>query len=201
MNNTKIERHIHKIEKDFALSYEAETERLLAKLQADFKSEADELKTKTLAKSKGEQKEIIATTKQALDFEEKSKGEALKALMIEEIYDDVFVRLHSLEGKELLDLVSGLIAKENLKGDHRILVRKSNLAKFSKVLSDKSNCDLLNAKFKDATFSLEVYDDAVEEGFIVEDKVFDLYFDFKALVEKHKEVHAFEIYQKLFGDK
>jgi len=201
MSKTKIEKYIEQVEKDFVLNYEAETEKLLADKEALFNAEVKELKEKVVQKAKSEQKETLATTKQALDFEEKSKGEALKSLMIEEIYDDVFAKLQGLEGQHLLDLVAGLIAKENLTGEHRILVKKVNLSKFKKALSNKTDCDLLNAKVNNATFKLAVYDDAVDEGFIVEDQVFDLYFDFKTLVEKHKEEHAFAIYQKLFGDK
>lgn len=201
MSKTKIEKYIEQVEKDFVLNYEAETEKLLADKEALFNAEVKELKEKVVQKAKSEQKETLATTKQALDFEEKSKGEALKSLMIEEIYDDVFAKLQGLEGQHLLDLVAGLIAKENLTGEHRILVKKANLSKFKKALSNKTECDLLNAKVNNATFKLAVYDDAVDEGFIVEDQVFDLYFDFKTLVEKHKEEHAFAIYQKLFGDK
>lgn len=201
MSKTKIEKYIEQVEKDFVLNYEAETEKLLADKEALFNAEVKELKEKVVQKAKSEQKETLATTKQALDFEEKSKGEALKSLMIEEIYDDVFAKLQGLEGQHLLDLVAGLIAKENLTGEHRILVKKANLSKFKKALSNKTDCDLLNAKVNNATFKLAVYDDAVDEGFIVEDQVFDLYFDFKTLVEKHKEEHAFAIYQKLFGDK
>lgn len=201
MSKTKIEKYIEQVEKDFVLNYEAETEKLLADKEALFNAEVKELKEKVVQKAKSEQKETLATTKQALDFEEKSKGEALKSLMIEEIYDDVFAKLQGLEGQHLLDLVAGLIAKENLTGEHRILVKKVNLSKFKKALSNKTDCDLLNAKVNNATFKLAVYDDAVDEGFIVEDQVFDLYFDFKTLVEKHKEEYAFAIYQKLFGDK
>ncbi|MGE4341555.1 MAG: hypothetical protein AB7E23_00460 [Bacilli bacterium] len=201
MSKTKIEKYIEQVEKDFVLNYEAETEKLLADKEALFNAEVKELKEKVVQKAKSEQKETLATTKQALEFEEKSKGEALKSLMIEEIYDDVFAKLQGLEGQHLLDLVAGLIAKENLTGEHRILVKKVNLSKFKKALSNKTDCDLLNAKVNNATFKLAVYDDAVDEGFIVEDQVFDLYFDFKTLVEKHKEEHAFAIYQKLFGDK
>jgi hypothetical protein len=201
MSKTKIEQYIEQVEKDFVLNYEAETEKLLADKEALFNAEVKELREKVVQKAKSEQKETLATTKQALDFEEKSKGEALKSLMIEEIYDDVFAKLQGLEGQHLLDLVAGLIAKENLTGEHRILVKKANLSKFKKALSNKTDCDLLNAKVNNATFKLAVYDDAVDEGFIVEDQVFDLYFDFKTLVEKHKEEHAFAIYQKLFGDK
>lgn len=201
MSKTKIEKYIEQVEKDFVLNYEAETEKLLADKEALFNAEVKELKEKVVQKAKSEQKETLDTTKQALDFEEKSKGEALKSLMIEEIYDDVFAKLQGLEGQHLLDLVAGLIAKENLTGEHRILVKKVNLSKFKKALSNKTDCDLLNAKVNNATFKLAVYDDAVDEGFIVEDQVFDLYFDFKTLVEKHKEEHAFAIYQKLFGDK
>ena len=200
MNKTKIEQYIEKVEKDFVLNFEAETEAMLVKKQDFFVSETKEMKEKALSKARNEQKEALATTKQALDFEEKSKGEALKSLMIEEIYDDVFLKLKSLQGSDLFELVAGLIKKEKLSGHHRLLVKKANYDKFKKALSKKDNCDLLNETISEATFKLEVYDDAVEEGFIVEDKVFDLYFDFKALVEKHKEKHAFEIYQKLFGE-
>lgn len=201
MSKSKIELYIEKIEQDFVLNYEAETTKILAKKEEEYLKKAEELKTKTLEKIEKEQRETLSTTKQALDFEEKSKGEALKSLMINEIYDEVSVKMTNLTGNELLDYVYRLISKENLKGHHRLLVKKANFEKYNKALSNKTNADLLNAKFKDASFTLEIYDDAVEEGFIVEDKDFDLYFDFTSLVNKHKEEHAFAIYQKLFGDK
>lgn len=201
MSKTKIEKYIEQVEKDFVLNYEAETEAILKNKEDIFKRESIELKTRTLDKATKDQKETLATTKQALEFEAKSKGEALKSLMIEEIYQDVFTKLKSLKGEGLLEFVASLIRKEALKGDHRILVRKANFDKYNEALTNKVNADLLNQKFDDIHFKLDVYEDAVEEGFIIEDKEFDLYFDFKNLVNKHKEEHAFTIYQQLFGDK
>lgn len=201
MSKSKIELYIEKIEQDFVNNYEAETTKLLAKKEEEYLKKAEELKAKTLDKLEKETRETLATTKQALDFEEKSKGEALKSLMITEIYQEVSNKMKNLSGAELLEYVYRLIAKENLKGHHKILVKKSNFDKYFVALSKKDNADLLNAKFKDVNFTLEIYDDAVEDGFIVEDKDFDLYFDFNDLINKHKEEHAFEIYQKLFGDK
>lgn len=201
MSKSKIEKYIEKIEQDFVLNYQAETEKIIAKKTEDFKLKASELKTKTLEKIEKEKSDTLATTKQALDFEAKSKGEALKSLMIEEIYHDVFTSIKELSGPSLLDYVYRLLAKENLIGHHRLLVKKVNFDKYNRALSKEGNADLLNAKFKGLSFTLEIYDDAVEEGFIVEDKDFDLYFDFKDLINKHKETHAFAIYQKLFGDK
>ncbi len=201
MSKTKIEKYIEQVEKDFVLNYEAETEAILKNKEEVFKHESADLKTRTLDKANKDQRETLATTKQALEFEAKSKGEALKSLMIEEIYHDVFTRLKSLKGQELLGFVASLISKENLKGEHRILVRKANFDKYNEALTSKVNADLLNKKFEGVHFKLDVYEDAVEEGFIIEDKEFDLYFDFKNLVDKHKEEHAFTIYQQLFGDK
>ncbi len=199
MSKTKIEKYIDKIEKEFVLNFEAETAKILEQKQADFDRDSAELKEKTLKRIKKEQDEVLATTQQALDFEEKSKGEALKSLMIEEIYEDVLSKLKSLEGEHLRKLVVRLIESESLTGKHRLLVRKANYDKFYQALSDKENCDLLNKELKNTTCHLEIYDDAVELGFIVEDREFDLVFDFQALIENHKQVHAFDIYTRLFG--
>lgn len=201
MSKTKIEKYIEIVEKDFVLAYEAETENLIANKQEAFKRTEEELKHKTLEAALKEQKETLATTKQALEFEAKSKGEALKSLMIEKIYHDVFMNIKDLKGEELLEFVAALLKAESLKGEHRLLVRKMNFDKFNHALTKKDNCDLLNAKISGAKFKLEIYDDAVEEGFIIEDDQYDLYFDFHNLVEKHKEAHAFSVYQQLFGDK
>lgn len=201
MSKSKIEQYIEQVEKDFVLNYEAETEKIIATKRESFKRETEELETKTVTKAKKEQANTLATTKQALEFEAKSKGEAQKSLMIEAIYHDVYENIKSLSGKALFEFVVGLLEKEQLKGHHRLLVKKGNFQKFYDALSSKTNCDLLNQKLSHVTFSLEVYDDAVEQGFIVEDQEFDLHFDFKSLVEKHKEVNAFKIYQQLFGDK
>lgn len=201
MSKSKIEQYIEQVEKDFVLNYEAETEKIIATKRESFKRETEELETKTVTKAKKEQANTLATTKQALEFEAKSKGEAQKSLMIEAIYHDVYENIKSLSGKALFEFVVGLLEKEQLKGHHRLLVKKGNFQKFYDALSSKTNCDLLNQKLSHVTFSLEVYDDAVEQGFIVEDQEFDLHFDFKSLVEKHKEANAFKIYQQLFGDK
>lgn len=201
MSKTKIEKYIEKVEQEFVLNFEAETEIILKQKRETFEKEVKELRAKTLDKTAKEQKDTIATTKQALEFEEKSKGEALKSLMIEEIYEDTYTRITSLDGRDLLEFVALLLAKENFKGEHRLLVKKGNFDKYNKALSKKDNADLLNEMIKGAKFTLEIYDDAVDQGFIVEDKEFDIYFDFKTILEKHKQAHAFEIYQKLFGDK
>ncbi|MFA5502982.1 MAG: hypothetical protein GX807_00880 [Erysipelotrichia bacterium] len=201
MSKSKVEKYIEKVERDFVLSYEAETESLLKQKEAEFALELSKIKTKALEKIEKEKSETLSTTKQALDFESASKGEALKSLMIEEIYQEGLAKIKTLKGPALFDFVYRLIAKEKLSGHHRLLVKKANFEKYNQALSDKSNADLLNQKFKDVSFTLEVYDDAVEEGFIIEDEKFDLYFDFKDLLSKHKDTHAFEIYQRLFGGK
>jgi len=179
----------------------------------DAKKEAEELKKGLINEAKEEskikinniKKEVnneITTKERLLTFEQRQAELSAKQNIIDNIFDEVRVKIEALEGKDLLNYVSVKIKQEKLNGDEVMHTNKENYERYLKALSSGTkgelvDLDKLNKNLK-TTFKLSNKAVDISNGFILEGKHFDLNFSIEEVIEKLKNKHERALVKELF---
>ncbi|HHT55469.1 MAG TPA: hypothetical protein GX012_02785 [Acholeplasma sp.] len=144
----------------------------------------------------------ITTKERLLTFEQRQAELLAKQNIIDNIFDEVRVKIEALEGAELLNYVYVKIKQEKLNGDEIMHTNKENYERYFKALSSGTKGDLvdldkLNKKLK-TTFKLSNRPVDISNGFILEGKHFDLNFSIEEVIEKLKNKHERALVKELF---
>lgn len=144
----------------------------------------------------------ITTKERLLTFEQRQAELLAKQNIIDNIFDEVRVKIEALEGAELLNYVYVKIKQEKLNGDEIMHTNKENYERYFKALSSGTKGDLvdldkLNKKLN-TTFKLSNRPVDISNGFILEGKHFDLNFSIEEVIEKLKNKHERALVKELF---
>lgn len=157
------------------------------------------------AKIKNLEKEIkkeLDSKERILVFEERQAELHAKQNIIDNIFNEVRIKIEALEGADLLNYVVVKIKQEKLVGDEVMHTNKDNYNRYLKALSNETEGDLvdldklnkkLNTKFKLSNRYVEI-----SNGFILEGKHFDLNFSIEEVIEKLKNKHVRGLVKELF---
>lgn len=178
-----------------------------AKIEAEETKQAliDEAKADASMRLKNieaEAKLEIQTKERLLSFEKRQAELFAKQNTIDEIFEEVRIRIEGLEGKELLAFVTNQIKGEKVNSDEVMRTNKNNYKRYLKALSTSSEAelvdlDLLN-KALGTKFKLSNEPVKISNGFILEGKYFDINFSSEELIEKLKNKHLRQLVKELF---
>jgi len=178
--------------------YKKEAEKLKLKLINDAKVET-EAKIKNIIK---EHDKEIETKERLLTFERRQAELQAKQKVIENIFNEVRIKIEALEGKELLNYVANKIKAEKLNGDEIMHTNESNYERYLKALSSKPKGDLVELdklnKILNSNYKLSNRYIDISNGFILEGKDFDLNFSIEEVIEKLRNKHERKLVKKLF---
>lgn len=126
-----------------------------------------------------------------------------KYQVVESIFNEILTLTNKLEGPELCNFVFKLVNNDEITGSESIVVDLKDYNKYLIALSSKkdpNNLDLLNVKSKNFNFRLVGKKLNFDNGFLLENSIFDMIFDFKEIMKTYQKEYEKEVYKELFDN-
>lgn len=171
---------------------------------SEAEAEAEIAQKQILERAKKEAERIINDSKIAgesrldqqetmFDLDKRQAFLVAKTEILDSIFDGVYEKLKSLDGKQLEEIVIKMIKKETYDGDEVIRCSKNDYSKYKKLVPK------INKQLK-TNFTLGEDCTSIDSGFMIIGEDYDLNFDFQELVDITRKNVEKELAERLFED-
>ena len=194
----KIEEKGNKEAQEIINAGQAKAKALETSVLAGYKAEADLIVDS--AKKAGEN--YVNTTLTQVEQTAKQKALFEKKESIAKAVEGAHKQLLKISDKELSELVIKILKAEDIQGTETICVSKDEYSKYQKLFSTKKDAELdvlnktLGSKYH---LTLDKQPAAINGGFIIKGKSYDIDHSYTVLLENIKEQYEAEIAKLLFG--